>query len=100
MNSAKQTLKDAIDKTEFNNPMCPIYQNVSAHAELNKNAIKENLIEQLTAPVKWYQTIENMIETGASQFVEIGPGNVLTGLNRRINREVKSIKGEVLKINN
>jgi len=93
MDSAKETLQQAIDKTEFHNPICPIYQNVSANAEMNKNRVKEKLIEQLTAPVKWYQTIENMIEAGASKFFEVGPGNVLTGLNRRINRNIESVKG-------
>ena len=69
-----------------------MYQNVSAQPVSDKNNIKENLISQLTSPVKWYQTIENMINQGVSEFIEVGPKNVLTGLNRRINREVSSIK--------
>ena len=94
MNSAKLTLQNVINNMEFNDPICPIYQNVDAQPSINKNIIREKLIQQLTSPVKWYQTIENMIKIGASQFVEIGPGNVLTGLNKRINRSIESIKGE------
>ena len=93
MNPAKKQLKTAIDNTEFKKPVCPIYQNVSANPSMNPEKIKFHLIEQLTAPVKWYQTIEKMIQDGALKFVEIGPKNVLTGLNRRINRDIESIKG-------
>ena len=93
MNPAKKTLKTAIDNIEFKKPICPIYQNVSARPSMNQEKIQFHLIEQLTAPVKWYQTIENMIQDGALKFVEIGPKNVLTGLNRRINRDIESIKG-------
>tara|TARA_B100000427_G_scaffold199335_1_gene165728 strand:+ start:1437 stop:2312 length:876 start_codon:yes stop_codon:yes gene_type:complete len=95
MNPAKKSLKIAIDNTEFKKPICPIYQNVSAHPSMNQEKIKFNLIEQLTAPVKWYQTIEQMIKDGALKFIEIGPKNVLTGLNRRINRDIESIKGSL-----
>tara|TARA_B100000902_G_scaffold395257_1_gene453456 strand:- start:1537 stop:2412 length:876 start_codon:yes stop_codon:yes gene_type:complete len=92
MDSAKTSLKKAITEINFTPPDCPVYQNVSAQGINNPKIIKHNLIEQLTQPVKWFQTIENMINDGASQFLEIGPGNVLIGLNRRINREIKSTK--------
>ena len=93
MSPAKKTLQAAIDNTEFKKPICPIYQNVSTHPSIDQEIVKVNLIEQLTAPVKWYQTIENMIKDGALKFIEVGPRNVLTGLNKRINRDVESIKG-------
>jgi len=92
MESAKNSLKEAINKIEFQNPCCPIYQNVCAKPIVQANTIKNNLIEQLTAPVQWYQTIQNMILNGAKIFHEVGPGNVLTGLNKRIDRSVESIK--------
>ena len=92
MRGAEEELEEAINKIEFNKPICPIYQNVCAKAVLLENELKENLIKQLTAPVKWQQTIEQMINEGATEFFEVGPGNVLTGLNRRINREIPSSK--------
>ena len=95
MESAKTKLKLAIENTYFQDSKYPVYQNVSAQPVSDKNNIKENLISQLTSPVKWYQTIENMINQGVSEFIEVGPKNVLTGLNRRINREVSSIKATI-----
>ena len=95
MNSAKKSLKKAITDINFTIPTCPVYQNVCAQGINDPKTIKYNLIEQLTKPVKWFQTIEQMIHDGASQFLEIGPGNVLIGLNRRINREIKSIKATI-----
>lgn len=95
MEPAKKELQAAINNTEFNAPICPIYQNVSTNPEIDKDTIKINLIEQLTAPVKWYQTIENMIKNGASQFIEVGPGKVLTGLNKRINRQIEAVKFDI-----
>jgi [acyl-carrier-protein] S-malonyltransferase len=95
MKSAKDSLKNVINSIEFNNPICPIYQNVSASPTIDNNLIKNNLIEQLTKPVKWHQTIENMIRGGATQFIEVGPGNVLIGLNKRINGSIESIKATV-----
>jgi len=95
MNSAKDSLQTAINNTCFEKPICPIYQNVRARATSDKKDLKMNLIEQLTQPVKWYQTIENMISDGASQFYEVGPGNVLVGLNRRINRAIPSLKATI-----
>ena len=92
MASAKEELEETINEMEFKKPICPIYQNVCANAVLLENEIKQNLIKQLTAPVKWQQTIEQMIKEGATEFIEVGPGNVLSGLNRRINRNIKSSK--------
>ena len=93
MSSAKNNLEKAINSIQFKAPLCPIYQNVSAQPNTNPIKIKENLILQLTSPVKWYQTIQQMIIDGASVFFEIGPGNVLSGLNRRIDRNVPISKG-------
>ena len=87
MEPAREELANAIENTKFNSPSCPIYQNVSAIAVSDVNTIKKNLIAQLTAPVKWTQYIESMIKDGATDFIEVGPGNVLQGLVRKINRE-------------
>ena len=95
MDSAKKALQEVINKTNFKTPICPIYQNVCSTAVSDKKILKINLIEQLTNPVRWYQTIEKMIYDGASQFYEVGPGNVLIGLNRRINREIPSSKATI-----
>lgn len=84
MESAKKELEEGILKTNFRQPVCPIYQNATAKAETDKEKIKENLIRQLTAPVLWTQTIQNMSNDGATSFIEIGPGKVLQGLVRRI----------------
>jgi len=88
MESARAELAEAIQTTLFNNPICPIYQNVNAKAETNPDAIKENLIAQLTSPVRWSQSIQNMITAGATHFVELGPGSVLQGLIKKINSDV------------
>jgi len=95
MNSAKESLELAINTTHFETPVCPVYQNVCASATYDKTTLKKNLIEQLTKPVKWYQSIENMITDGASQFYEVGPGNVLIGLNKRINRKILCSKATI-----
>ena len=87
MIDAKKELSSAINKTVFNQPSCPIYQNVNGHPELSVEKIKENLIAQLTSPVKWTQSVNKMIQDGCSNFIEIGPGKVLQGLVRKINRE-------------
>lgn len=84
MEPARQELATAINSAYFNTPVCPIYQNVTAQAETNPDAIKENLIKQLTAPVKWTQSVRNMIADGATEFIEVGPGTVLTGLVAKI----------------
>ena len=90
MEEAKKELEDAINKTFFSNPLCPIYQNVSGHALSTENEIKENLISQLTSPVRWTQSINNMISDGATEFIEVGPGKVLQGLVRKISRDIKA----------
>ena len=88
MAPAKEQLAAAIENTTFNTPICPIYQNVTALPILNESEIKMNLISQLTAPVKWTQSVQQMIADGGSEFIEVGPGNVLQGLVRKINREM------------
>ena len=88
MAPAAEDLKAAILKTEFRKPFCPIYQNVSAKAETDPEIIRENLLKQLTAPVRWTQSVQNMIADGATEFYEFGPGDVLKGLIRKINPEV------------
>jgi [acyl-carrier-protein] S-malonyltransferase len=86
MAPAKEQLAAAIENTQFHTPSCPIYQNVTATHVLNESEIKANLISQLTAAVKWTQSIQQMIQDGATEFIEVGPGNVLQGLVRKINR--------------
>ena len=86
MIDAKKELSLAIEKASFNKPICPIYQNVNAKAETSVEKIKENLISQLTSPVKWNQSIDHMIKNGTTQFIEIGPGKVLQGLVKKIDR--------------
>src|SRR5690606_22820456 len=88
MSPAKEELQDAIMNTHFNNPTCPIYQNVDAHPYIDPGMIKQNLINQLTAPVRWTQTIRKMVENGATEFTEVGPGSVLQGLVKKINKEI------------
>ena len=89
MTPAAEELKAAILKTEFRKPFCPIYQNVSAKAEIEPEIIRENLLKQLTAPVRWTQSVQNMIADGATEFYEFGPGDVLKGLIRKINPDVQ-----------
>lgn len=84
MEPARQELAEAINDTEFNAPTCPVYQNVKAQPVENPDIIKINLIAQLTAPVLWTQTVKAMVDNGATQFVEIGPGKVLSGLVKKI----------------
>jgi [acyl-carrier-protein] S-malonyltransferase len=87
MEPARQQLQKAIESTHFNNPSCPVYQNVVAKGIINKDEIKQNLIEQLTGAVRWTQCIEAMIKDGAYKFTEVGPGKVLQGLIQKINKE-------------
>lgn len=87
MKPAEEELAEAIQETEFNQPICPIYQNVTTVAVTDPNEIKKNLIAQLTAPVKWTQSVRNMIADGATEFIEVGPGNTLQGLIKKIHRE-------------
>lgn len=90
MEPAKEELQDAIANTHFNNPTCPVYQNVDAHPYIDPNIIRQNLINQLTAPVRWTQTVLKMVENGATRFTEIGPGAVLQGLVKKIAKEVET----------
>ena len=88
MDDAKKELGEFINTIEFNNPICPIFQNVTAKAVTDKNEIKTNLIDQMVSPVRWSESIVNMINLGAQKFTEIGPGKVLCGLIRKINRDI------------
>jgi [acyl-carrier-protein] S-malonyltransferase len=84
MEPAREKLASAIESTHFNEPICPIYQNVTAGAEISPSKIKENLVAQLTAPVRWTQSVRNMKADGAVEFTEVGPGKVLQGLIAKI----------------
>ena len=87
MEPAREKLQKAIEETEFHAPICPIYQNVSTTAVVDVASIKANLIAQLTAPVKWTQSVQQMVADGATEFVECGPGKVLQGLVKKIHPE-------------
>lgn len=89
MQPAAEELKAAILKTDFKKPFCPIYQNVTAKAEVNPENIRENLLLQLTNPVRWTQSVQQMITDGATEFYEFGPGDVLKGLIRKINPTIQ-----------
>lgn len=91
MEPAREELAAAIEATNFNTPSCPVYQNVTASAVSDSAEIKKNLIIQLTAPVKWTQSVQQMIADGATSFTEVGPGKVLVGLVNKINKEVETI---------
>jgi [acyl-carrier-protein] S-malonyltransferase len=91
MEPAKLELETAINATKFNTPICPIYQNVDGNSHINPDEIKKNLIAQLTSPVRWTQSVENMIKNGAKTFIEVGPGNVLQGLIKKINQNVEAV---------
>ncbi|MGZ0015978.1 ACP S-malonyltransferase [Yeosuana sp. AK3] len=95
MEPAREELAAAIENTHFSKPKCPIYQNVSAHAVIDETAIKLNLISQLTAPVRWTQSVQKMIADGATLFTEVGPGNVLQGLVKKIDREAQTASASV-----
>ena len=88
MQPAAEELREAILATPFSKPVCPVYQNVNAMPETDPERIKQHLIDQLTAPVRWTQTVRNMIAGGAGEFREFGPGNVLKGLIKKINSDV------------
>ena len=88
MQPAAEDLAEAIKRTDFHRPFCPIYQNVSAKAETDPETIRENLLRQLTAPVRWTQSVQAMIADGATEFFVFGPGDVLKGLIRKINPDV------------
>jgi [acyl-carrier-protein] S-malonyltransferase len=91
MEPAREELAAAIENTTFSKPNCPIYQNVTANAVIDENAIKTNLMSQLTAPVRWTQSVQQMIADGATLFTEVGPGKVLQGLVKKINRDVETV---------
>ncbi|MBQ9426357.1 MAG: ACP S-malonyltransferase [Paludibacteraceae bacterium] len=88
MNVAAEELKEAIMQTEFQQPRCPVYQNVDARPYTNPEDIRRNLLAQLTSPVRWTETVRNMVRDGATEFYEFGPGDVLKGLIRKISPEV------------
>jgi len=94
MEPARIELAEAINNTHFNTPVCPIYQNVSAKPFTNPADIRENLVKQLTSPVRWTQTIQNMVADGATTFVEVGPGTVLQGLVKKIAPEAEALSAE------
>ena len=93
MEPARVELATAIAYTPIVDPRCPIYQNVDARAHKDPARIKANLIAQLTAPVRWTQTMRNMLADGANKIIEVGPGNVLQGLFKKVNREVEAVAG-------
>jgi [acyl-carrier-protein] S-malonyltransferase len=90
MEAARVELESAIDNTNISNPICPIYQNIDAKPYTDPALIKHNLIAQLTGAVRWTQTIEKMLEDGATSFTEVGPGNVLQGLVKKVNRSIET----------
>ncbi|NNF81235.1 MAG: ACP S-malonyltransferase [Flavobacteriaceae bacterium] len=90
MEPAREELAAAIEQTEFKKPTCPIYQNVTAKATVDPTEIQNNIIAQLTAPVRWTQSVQHMLKDGASNFIEVGPGKVLQGLVRKIDREAQT----------
>ena len=96
MEPAKKELEDAIKSTEFNKPICPVYQNVNASPSEEPDQIRENLIKQLTSPVRWTQTVENMLKDGAESFVEVGPGKVLQGLIKKVDRKVPTESADII----
>lgn len=91
MESAKKELEAAINETNISKPVCPVYQNVNASPVTNPEEIKKNLIAQLTAPVRWTQTIQRMTADGINSYVEVGPGKVLQGLVKKVNKEAETI---------
>jgi [acyl-carrier-protein] S-malonyltransferase len=90
MEPARVELEDAIARTNFSKPVCPIYQNVNAQPQTEPEVIKQNLIAQLTSPVRWTQTVQNMIADGGGWFRELGPGSVLQGLIKKVNKDVET----------
>ena len=90
MEPAREELAAAIESVSFSKPVCPVYQNVNARPVTGPSVIKQNLIAQLTSPVKWAQTVRNMIDDGATSFTEIGPGKVLQGLVKKVDRDMET----------
>ncbi|MCK8522322.1 ACP S-malonyltransferase [Aquimarina sp. D1M17] len=95
MEPAREELAAAIESTVFSAPICPIYQNVTTTAVTNSDDIKKNLMAQLTAPVKWTQSVQNMIKDGATSFTEVGPGKVLSGLIKKADRSMETIAASI-----
>ena len=95
MEPARAELAKAIEATKFNTPICPVYQNVTASAVTDPNEIKENLVAQLTAPVRWTQTMNQMIADGVTGFTEVGPGKVLQGLVKKVDRQMPTESAEL-----
>ncbi|WP_378182193.1 ACP S-malonyltransferase [Aquimarina sp. SS2-1] len=95
MEPAREELAAAIEATTFHTPTCPIYQNVTTTAVTDPEEIKKNLIAQLTAPVKWTQSVQNMIKDGATSFTEVGPGKVLSGLVKKVDRSMETIAASI-----
>ena len=95
MEPARAELAKAIEATTFNTPICPVYQNVTASAVTDPNEIKENLVAQLTAPVRWTQTMHQMIADGVSGFTEVGPGKILQGLVKKVDRQMPTESAEL-----
>ncbi len=95
MDSARKELAKAIDKTKFVSPICPIYQNVTGQAVTNAEIIKENLISQLTSPVRWTQTMKNMLANGMREYIEVGPGQVLQGLLKKVDRQIPTSSASI-----
>ena len=96
MEPAREELADAIEQTTFHQPKCPVYQNVTASAVSNPDEIKKNLVAQLTAPVKWTQTMNQMIADGATEVIEVGPGKVLQGLFKKVDRAFPCSSAELI----
>ena len=96
MEPAREELAAAIENTIFNQPICPVYQNVTANAVSNPDEIKKNLVLQLTAPVRWTQTMQQMLADGATEVIEVGPGKVLQGLFKKVDREIPTLSAELI----
>lgn len=96
MEPAREELAAAIENTNFNQPICPVYQNVTASAVSNPDEIKKNLVLQLTAPVRWTQTMQQMLADGATEVIEVGPGKVLQGLFKKVDREISTVSAELV----
>ncbi|AEA42840.1 ACP S-malonyltransferase [Fluviicola taffensis] len=95
MEPAREELAQAIESTTFSSPICPVYQNTTASAVTNPDEIKKNLIDQLTAPVRWTQTMQQMIADGATEVIEVGPGKVLQGLFKKVDRAFPTSSAEI-----
>jgi [acyl-carrier-protein] S-malonyltransferase len=96
MEPAREELAAAIENTNFNQPICPVYQNVTASAVSNPDEIKKNLVLQLTAPVRWTQTMQQMLADGTTEVIEVGPGKVLQGLFKKVDREIPTVSAELV----